>query len=93
MQTLFVTTAVAFAFPLGAVFAQTSSPLAGAPSAPVFNPARTLPSSPDDVPSPMQEQAMAPDIAPSTDKCGSQNTVTMRDEFGRKYNCRGDRVP
>jgi len=40
----------------------------------------------------MQEQAMAPDRASSFDKCGAPNAVAMKDEFGHKYNCRGDRV-
>jgi len=91
IQALIAMTAVALVLPLGAALAQapgTSTTLSG----PVTNPARTLPSSPDDVPSPMQEQAMAPDRAPSLDKCGPSNAVAMKDEFGHKYNCRGDRV-
>lgn len=49
---------------------------------------------PDYVPSPMQEQAMAPapNAAPMTSECGSPQVATMTDEYGRKYNCRGDRV-
>src|SRR6478752_6805856 len=93
-QRLIVTTAVAFALPFGAALAQTPSPSAAAPVGPVFNPSRTLPSSPDDVPSPMQEQATAPapNMAPMSSDCGSPRVATMKDEFGRKYNCRGDRI-
>jgi hypothetical protein len=42
----------------------------------------------------MQEQATAPapNMAPMSNECGSPRVATMKDEFGRKYNCRGDRV-
>jgi len=44
--------------------------------------------------SPMQEQAMAPapSMAPMADQCGAPNVAAMTDEYGRKYNCRGDRI-
>jgi hypothetical protein len=94
IQALFVTAAMAFALPLGAAVAQTPSTSTAAPLGSVSNPARTLPGAPDNVPSPMQEQAMAPapNMAPMNDGCGSPRVVTMKDEFGHKYNCRGDRV-
>jgi hypothetical protein len=120
IQTLIVTTAIAFALPLGAALAQTAStstkcgpvsfsaekmaytsaPCAGdsaaiaAPSGPAASQARTLPASSSNARSPMQEQAMAParTMAPMSDECGSPSVATMKDEFGRKYNCRGDRV-
>ena len=50
---------------------------------------------------PMQAQAVmagpaygAPAMAgPSIDQsCGSPNAVSIRDEYGRRYNCRGDRI-
>ncbi len=91
-RTLFATTIVVFALPLGAAFAQMPSaattPSRTAPS----RPAVTQPTSPDDIPSPMQEQAMTPNMAPITTVCGPHNAVTMKDEYGRQYNCRGDRV-
>jgi hypothetical protein len=31
-------------------------------------------------------------MAPVTTVCGPHNAVTMKDEYGRMYNCRGDRV-
>jgi hypothetical protein len=36
--------------------------------------------------------ARAPNMAPVSDECGSPSVATMKDEFGHKYNCRGDRV-
>jgi hypothetical protein len=44
--------------------------------------------------SPMQEQAAAPgpNLAPMGDQCGAPNAAAITDEYGRKYNCRGDRV-
>jgi len=90
IQRLMVTAAVAFILPLGTALAQMPSP-STAPSGPVVNPAKTLPSSPDEVPSPMQEQAMVPNMAPISTVCGP-HSATMKDEFGRTYNCRGDRV-
>ena len=84
-QTLTVTTVVAFGLSLGTALAQTPPT---APSRPAIN----QPTSPNDVPSPMQEQAMAPNMAPITTVCGPRNAVAMTDEYGRKYNCRGDRV-
>lgn len=87
-QTLIATAAVAFALPFGAAFAQTSSASPATPSRPAIN----QPASRTDGPSPMQEQAMAPNMAPITTVCGPGNSVTMQDEFGHKYNCRGDRV-
>ncbi|CAN5708273.1 hypothetical protein BH10PSE6_BH10PSE6_11160 [soil metagenome] len=118
-QTLIVTTAIAFALPLGAALAQTASatkcgpvawstdrmaytsaPCIGdgaatvAPSGPAASQARTQPTPSPDIRSPMQEQAMAPapNMAPMGDQCDSPSAATMKDEFGRKYNCRGDRV-
>ena len=88
IQTLIATTAVAWALPLGTAFAQTPSPSTAAPSRPAIG----QPTSSDNIPSPMQEQAMAPNMAPITTVCGPHNSVTMKDEYGRKYNCRGDRV-
>jgi len=49
---------------------------------------------------PMRSQAMmtgpayaAPISAGMADQsCGSANAVSIRDEYGRKYNCRGDRI-
>jgi hypothetical protein len=87
-QTLIATTLVAFAIPLGTAFAQMPGPSTAAPS----KPAISQPISPGDIPSPMQEQAMAPNMAPISTVCGPNNSVTMKDEYGRKYNCRGDRV-
>ena len=120
IQTLIVTTAVAFALPFGAALAQTASPstkcgpvafstdkmaytsapcagdsaATAAPLGPAASQARIQPTSSSDVRSPMQEHAMAPapNMAPMNDECGSPNAVAMKDEFGRKYNCRGDRV-
>jgi hypothetical protein len=87
-QTLIATTVVAFVLPLGTAFAQVTNAPTAAPS----RPAISQPTSPDNIRSPMQEQAMAPNMAPITTVCGPQNSVTMTDEYGRKYNCRGDRV-
>ena len=43
---------------------------------------------------PMQPQVAqaAPSMAPAADQCSALNAVAMKDEFGRKYNCRGDRI-
>ncbi len=87
-QTLIATTVVAFFLPLGTAFAQMTNAPAATPSRPAIG----QPASPDDVRSPMQEQAMAPNTAPITTVCGPHNSVTTADEYGRKYNCRGDRV-
>jgi len=125
IQTLIVTTAVAFALPFGAALAQTASPstkcgpvafstdkmaytsapcaagdtaATAAPSGPAASQARaqpaSQPASSSGIRSPMQEQAMAPapNMAPMSDECGSANAATMKDEYGRKYNCRGDRI-
>jgi hypothetical protein len=46
-------------------------------------------------PMPMQAQAVAtgPGYAPMmSDQCGSLSSVAITDEYGRKYNCRGDRI-
>jgi hypothetical protein len=51
-------------------------------------------------PMPQQAQAvsmasnpsMGANMAPMADQCGPSNTATIRDEYGRRYNCRGDRV-
>lgn len=82
------TVVVALAFPLSAGFAQMPGDSTTAPSRPAIN----QPASPDDIRSPMQEQAMVPNMAPITTVCDPENSVTMKDEFGRQYNCRGDRV-
>jgi hypothetical protein len=31
-------------------------------------------------------------MAPMADQCGPSNAAAIKDEYGRKYNCRGDRV-
>jgi hypothetical protein len=37
--------------------------------------------------------AMAgPSAAMADQSCGSPNAATIRDEYGRRYNCRGDRI-
>ena len=36
--------------------------------------------------------SMGANMAPMGDQCGPSNAATMRDEYGHKYNCRGDRV-
>ncbi len=92
-QTLIATTIFALALPLGVALAQTSSP-STAPVGPILSPSSNLPAAPDNVPSPMQEQAMAPSshTAQESNRCGPSNAGTMMDEFGRKYNCRGDRL-
>lgn len=84
IQILMITMAVAVALPSGAAFAQSPTGMAVAPS--------SLPE--PDVPSPMQEQAAVPaaNRMPALDSCGSPRVVTMKDEFGRTYNCRGDRI-
>jgi hypothetical protein len=44
---------------------------------------------------PMQAQAVASGPAPGPmmgDQCGSLSSVAITDEYGRKYNCRGDRI-
>jgi hypothetical protein len=43
---------------------------------------------------PAQAQAVAsgPNMAPMNDQCGPSNAATITDEYGRKYNCRGDRI-
>jgi hypothetical protein len=46
-------------------------------------------------PMPMQAQAVAaPGPAPMmvSDQCGPSNVATIKDEYGRRYNCRGDRI-
>lgn len=90
VQTLIAAAALAVVLPLGVALAQGQSP-STAPTGAVVNPATSLPTSPDDVSSPMQEQAMAPNTAPVSNVCGP-HSVTLKDEFGRTYNCRGDRV-
>jgi hypothetical protein len=87
-RTLIATTVIAFSLALSAAVAQTPGASTVAPSRPVI----TQPTSPDDVRSPMQEEAMVPNMAPVTTVCGPHNAVTMKDEYGRMYNCRGDRV-
>jgi hypothetical protein len=38
-------------------------------------------------------QSMAsPNMAPMGDQCGPMNAASIKDEYGRKYNCRGDRI-
>jgi hypothetical protein len=85
--TLFSTTIVLIALPLGAAFAQAPGASTVAPSRPAIG----QPTSPDEIRSPMQEQATAPNMAPISTLCGP-HSVTMADEYGRQYNCRGDRV-
>ena len=43
---------------------------------------------------PMQAQAVAtgPGYASMNDQCGPSNVASITDEYGRKYNCRGDRI-
>lgn len=43
---------------------------------------------------PMQAQVVQPGpaMASAADQCGAPNVATMRDEYGRRYNCRGDRI-
>ena len=44
---------------------------------------------------PMQSQAVAagPSYASMGDQsCGASNAVAIKDEYGHKYNCRGDRI-
>jgi hypothetical protein len=44
---------------------------------------------------PMQAQAIAAGPANAqmmSDQCGPANVATIRDEYGRRYNCRGDRI-
>jgi hypothetical protein len=37
--------------------------------------------------------SMGPNMAPMGDQCGPMNAAAIKDEYGRKYNCRGDRIP
>jgi hypothetical protein len=43
---------------------------------------------------PMQSQAVmaGPGYAAMNDQCGPSNAPSITDEYGRKYNCRGDRI-
>jgi|tagenome__1003787_1003787.scaffolds.fasta_scaffold19692037_1 hypothetical protein len=34
----------------------------------------------------------SPNMAPMGDQCGPTNAAAIKDEYGRKYNCRGDRI-
>ena len=34
----------------------------------------------------------SPNMAPMGDQCGPSNAAAIKDEYGRKYNCRGDRI-
>lgn len=45
-------------------------------------------------PAPMQTQAVTagPSYGSMGDSCGSTRTVAVTDEYGHKYNCRGDRI-
>ena len=47
-------------------------------------------------PMPMQAQAISAGPAPGaqmmSDQCGPGNVATIKDEYGRRYNCRGDRI-
>ena len=36
--------------------------------------------------------SMGPNMAPMGDQCGPSNAAAINDEYGRKYNCRGDRI-
>ena len=87
-RTLIATTVIAFSLALSAAVAQTPGTSPTVPSRPAIN--QTTP--PDDIRSPMQEEAKVPNMAPVTTVCGPHNAVTMKDEYGRQYNCRGDRV-
>ena len=43
---------------------------------------------------PMQSQAVVggPSYAMGDNSCGPSNAVAIKDEYGHKYNCRGDRI-
>jgi hypothetical protein len=34
----------------------------------------------------------SPNMALGSDQCGPMNAATIKDEYGRRYNCRGDRI-
>lgn len=36
--------------------------------------------------------SMGANMAPMGDQCGPSNAAAITDEYGRKYNCRGDRI-
>jgi len=94
LQMLLLSTAVAIALPSGVAFSQAPGGSTAPAVGPIVNPARTLPASPEDVRSPMQEPPMAPsaNVATAPDACGPSNAATIMDEFGRKYDCRGQRL-
>jgi hypothetical protein len=41
---------------------------------------------------PQQAAAPGPAYSMGNQSCGASNSVAITDEFGRKYNCRGDRI-
>jgi hypothetical protein len=41
---------------------------------------------------PQQAAAPGPAYSMGNQSCGAPNSVAITDEFGRKYNCRGDRI-
>jgi hypothetical protein len=66
------------ALPFGVALAQTVNPSPAAPSSGEISRTQTMP---DYVPSPMQEQALAPapNVASTTSECGSPQVATMTD--------------
>ena len=36
--------------------------------------------------------SMGANMAPMADQCGPMNATSIKDEYGRRYNCRGDRI-
>jgi hypothetical protein len=41
---------------------------------------------------PQQAAAPGPAYSMGDQSCGASNSVAITDEYGRKYNCRGDRI-
>jgi hypothetical protein len=74
----------------------TAGPTAyGSPNATTMTKAEMIQGTPAYGYAPMQAQAVAagPSSGPMmSDQCGSLNSVAITDEYGRKYNCRGDRI-
>ena len=71
----------------------TSGPTAGASNSTSMTKAEMKQGAPIGY-APMQAQAVqaGPNMAPAADQCSALNAVALKDEFGRKYNCRGDRI-